>query len=415
MTDEKRKRGARRERLNRGDVASFGLIVAAVLLGWQVIIQPVVQRGPVAIAVRVAPTSPTALSRAAEAELAAGRVPNAAELSQEALSRAPFDVRALRTFGLTEARSGREQEADDILTLAGNWSLREDPAHAWLVERRLRRGSYASSFAHADALLRRRVDLQPGIFRLFTAAGTEDPQRALPVIVELLSAKPAWRDAYLASLQSTPQELQLAAAYAVLLEAGPAPMSADELQHLYRNLLQRGQYPAMSQIRRRLNRPRLTATVTNGDFTDPDAPEPFQWRLAQKAGIVSDIVEDDFRAGNQAMRIEYDGYTTGIIVEQFMLLGPGTYDLAFDVRTELADPGVHVVWTISCASGGQITSIPVRAAAAGGRWRRVSGQFNVTTACPAQWLRVEGWPGDRRSQTVLWFDDLAISPKLGQH
>ena len=143
------------------DVISYGLIAVAVVLAWQIILQPLSQRAPVETAIRLAPGSPLVLRRAAESELAAGRVDNAAALSREALSRSPFDVRALRVFGLTEARAGREDEADDILTLAGNWSLRDDPAHAWLVERRLRSGDYVSAFAHADTLVRRRQDLQP--------------------------------------------------------------------------------------------------------------------------------------------------------------------------------------------------------------------------------------------------------------
>ncbi|MGV8930453.1 MAG: tetratricopeptide repeat protein, partial [Brevundimonas sp.] len=139
-----------------GDIVSFGLIVGAVVLGWQIALQPLMQRAPVEAAIRIAPTSPLVLRRAAEAELGADRNDNAAVLGREAFARSPFDVRALRVVGLTEARAGREDQADDILTLAGNWSLRDDPTHAWLVERRLRQGDYSSAFAHADTLVRRR-------------------------------------------------------------------------------------------------------------------------------------------------------------------------------------------------------------------------------------------------------------------
>ena len=58
----------------------------------------------------------------------------------------------------------------------------------WLIERRLRQGNYVSAFAHADTLVRRRQDIQPEVFSLFTLAGVQDPQRSLPVTADLLAA-----------------------------------------------------------------------------------------------------------------------------------------------------------------------------------------------------------------------------------
>ena len=63
--------GASRRRIGAGDIASYGLIVGAVLLGWQIAIQPLLQRAPVEIAIRLAPGSPLVLRRAAESEFAA--------------------------------------------------------------------------------------------------------------------------------------------------------------------------------------------------------------------------------------------------------------------------------------------------------------------------------------------------------
>ena len=408
---EKTARPRRRIGISIGETASYGLIVGAIVLGWQIAIQPLIQRAPVEIAVQLAPGSPTALRRAAESELAAGRIDNAASLSRDALLRSPFDVRALRVLGLSVAREGQEVQADDILTLAGNWSLRDDPAHAWLIDRRLRQGDYASSFAHADTLVRRRQDIQPQVFRLFTAAGVEDPQRSLPVIAKLLSAQPPWRRAYLGSLSQTPQQLQLAANLAILLEAGRSPLANDELQFLYLNLVAARQFQALSMVRGRLGRPPARTSVTNGDFADLAAPEPFQWRLVQKAGIVAEIVADDLRPDNPALRIDYDGYAAGPIAEQMIVLTPGAYRFATEVRTEAGDPAARLVWTLTCATGGAaLGSAPAGVSpVAANAWTRVSGRFEVPGACPAQWLRLETRAGDSRSSTVVWFDRLSIS------
>jgi hypothetical protein len=380
-------------------------------LGWQIVIQPLIQRAPVEIAIRLAPGSPLALRRAAESELAAGRIDNAAALSRDALIRSPFDVRALRVLGLTEARARREDAADDILTLAGNWSLRDDPAHAWLVERRLRRGDYASSFAHADTLVRRREDIQPQVFRLFTVAGAADPQRSLPVVARLLAVRPPWRMAYLATLNETPQGLQVAASLAVLLQAGSAPFTNEELEQFYIALMKAGGSDSMQKVRERLNRPSLDNAVTNGGFDEPDHPGPFQWRLYEKAGIVAEITGDDLNPSNAALRVDYDGYAAGTIAEQLTYLAPGAYGFTAAVRGETVNPIARLVWTLSCATGeGEKVTIPMMPTrAATNTWTNLSGRFEVPAACPAQWLRLETRAEDTRAPSAIWFDRIAIS------
>lgn len=401
-----------RRKSRAAEAASYVLIIGAVVLGWQIVIQPLAQRAPVEAAVRIAPSSPLVLRRAAEAELAAGRNDNAASLARDALSRSPFDVRSLRVIGLTEARAQRETLADDILTLAGNWSLRDDPAHAWLVEHRLRQGDYASAFAHADTLVRRRQDLQPQVFRLFTAAGTQDPQGSLPAIASLLAAAPPWRTAYLNSLKQSPQELQLAANLAILLQTGPAPLTNVQLERLYRALLGKRQFQALGEVRARLNRPASDRTVTNGGFDDADAPHPFQWRLLQKAGIGAEIVADDLNPSNPALLISYDGYAAGRVVEQLLTLPPGSHKLTAEVRPEAGAPDGGLAWAIICVPGDRaIASVPLVAGEASrSKWTTVSGQFQVPERCPAQWLALETPGGDRRSETIIWVDKVSVSP-----
>ena len=410
MRDQAGKSAASRPVPGFGDIASYGLVVGAVVLGWQIAIQPLIERAPVEIAVRLAPGSPLALRRAAEAELAAGRNDNAAALSRDALVRSPFDVRALRVLGLTEARANREDAADEILTLAGNWSLRDDPAHAWLVERRLRRGDYASSFAHADTLARRREDIQPRIFQLFTAAGAADPQRSLPVVTRLLAARPPWRTAYLASLNQTPQGLQVAASLAVLLQTGRAPFTNEELQQFYSALLYAGGVESIQTIRGRLNRPPLETAVTNGGFEEADHPGPFQWRLYDEAGIAAEITADDLSPSNAALRVDYNGYASGTVAEQLTYLPQGAYRFTAAVRSETGDPAARLVWTLTCATGGGgKISIPTGAAVADNAWTNISGRFEIPSACLAQWLRLETRADDRRAPTAVWFDRIEIS------
>jgi len=369
------------------------------------------QRAPVAAAIRIAPASPLVLRRAAEAELAAGRNDNAAVLGREALSRSPFDVRALRVVGLTEAKAGRLDQADQIVTLAGNWSLRDGPTHAWLVEYRLRRGDYASAFAHADTLARRREDVQPSVFQLFNVAAASNPQRVLPVITRLLAAGPPWRSAYLTNLYTTDKGLVTAANLAVLLQSSRAPLTTTELQDFYLNAMAKGQIGMVKTVRARLNRPAAAGNVTNGDFSDPAAPEPFQWALIQKAGATAEVMADDADQTNSALRVEYDGYSVAVIARQRLFLPPGRYRLRFKSRTESGEPAGRMTWAVACELGGaSLLSGPVGpvAGAADPRWTQSAADFSVPQACPSQWLELQGLPLDRRAPMAVWFDQIAI-------
>lgn len=400
-------------------VAPYVLGAGAIWLAWQVMLQPVIQRGPPEIAVRLDPGSSMVLRRAAESELLAAeadkadaprRVGNAAELARQALVRAPFDVRALRVIGLTEARSGREQSADDLLTLAGNWSLRDDPTHAWLVDHRLRRGDYASALAHADTLIRRRDNLRPQVFQLFSTAATQDPQRAMPVVARLVAARPPWRQAYLDSLYRTTEGMQLAINLAVLLKHGDAPLSPAELSQMYFQLLDKGLVEAANTLRTALDGADTASSVTNGGFDDTETPEPFQWKLAQEAGVSAEITPDDARPQDPALRVEYDGYTTSKIALQLMFLKPGRYRLTYQTRTESGAPPERLNWTMLCVPG----EFPVLSAPAAPRqnraWTTTALEFTIPERCPGQWLSLDGGGGDRRTPTVLWFDKVSAEP-----
>lgn len=386
------------------------MTVGAIVLAWQIVMQPFIERVPVGAAIRIAPTSPLVLRRAAEAELAAGRNENAAALSREALSRAPFDVRALRVVGLTEARAGRLDGANEILTLAGNWSLRDDPTHAWLVEYRLRRGDYASAFAHADTLARRRGELQPQTFRLFTVAAAHDPQRVLPVLTGLLAINPPWRPGYLTSLYEADGGFQVATNLAVMLQSTPAPLTTTELQEFYANAMARRQIEVIKTVRARLNRPAAGAVVTNGRFDDPTAPEPFQWTLVQKSGAVAEAMTDETRPSNPALRVEYDGYSAAVIAHQRIFLSPGAHRLRFQFRTESGEPADRIGWNITCDPGSQPVLSSSAVPVAGADWASSAVKFSVPTGCPSQLLELRGRALDSRRPMVVWFDDIAIDP-----
>lgn len=407
---EGRKGGGRGGKL--AEVSSFVLVAVAVWLGWQGIREMASDRLPPSLALRISPTSPRVLARAAEAELVAKRFDNAEYLARESLIRAPFNVPAMRVLGLVEAEQGEPGRADQILTLAGNWSLRDGPTHAWLVEHRLSQGNYGSSFAHADTLARRRADLHPQVFQLFTTAAKLDP-RAIPVIAELLAANPPWRSAFLTSLLGTDDGLVLSVNLALVLQAqGDGAFTKRELTNLYTYLMRKGRLEAMAEVRRRLQRPASDLAPVNGEFQSPSSVLPYEWKLMTGPGVVAEILNDDLRPDETALRVQYDGARVAVFAEQLLQLAPGAHRFSGQRRMEMDDTDAELSWTVSCVeSGGQLADTRRLPKAAGHGWQTFSSDFVVPSSdCQAQWMRLTGRPGDRRGTTLAWFDKIELRP-----
>jgi len=386
------------------------LSALAIWLAWQIVLEPVARRAPPELAARLAPTSALVLSRAAESEFAAGRVDNADFLARERLKRGPFDVRALRVAGMAADKAGRADEANDILTLAGNWSLRDDPTHAWLIEHRLRQGDYSSAFAHADTLVRRREDIQPRIFQLFTLAATSDPA-ARSVVTGLLAARPPWSRAFFDHLYQTGPGLQLATNLALGQQETDGPMDDVELRRLYYYLLQEADPSGVAALRARLKRPIPPAgVIVAGDFETAAGVQPFAWRLGDQAGLIAEIAPAP-DTGN-ALYVAYQGFGAAALVDQLVTLAPGAYELQGVEQTGTAEGAPRLAWTVTCAGAatGRIVPQPLRFTTADRPdWRRFARTFTVPQAgCPAQWIRLDAPNRDRSRELLTWFDDLAI-------
>lgn len=389
----------------------YAVISASVWLGWEALKAPVAERAPPEVALRLAPGSPEVLRRAAEGELLAGELDDAAFLAERSLAGAPFNARALRVLGLATARQGEVQRANELLTLAGNWSLRDDPTHAWLVEHRLRQGSYVSAFAHADTLARRRRDLDDQVFNLFTTAAIQDA-RAIPPLVRLLAADPPWRGPYLAALQARDEGDDLLLSLGVALKSTAAPLRNVELSRIYQGWVRERRFPAVAALRRELGRPSLATEVQNGDFSQPieDRLPPFGWTVGTAAGLVVEAMEDDLQPGDKALRVDYDGYGGTAAATQLLLLSPGSYEFTAQIRRE-NDSLASFEWVLSCVEGGaplMRLRLPQGAEAEIGKRAELRAAVTVPAKCSAQRLVLAPRAADRRSPIAVWFDDIGF-------
>lgn len=396
--------------LERGPLRSWAPYVLTVLLiwlAWQVVVALLVQRSPVETAVRVAPSSGQVLSRAAEAEFLAGRLDRARELAEMALTAVPFDVRALRVLGLAVAPVDREA-ADELLTLAGNWSLRDGPSHAWLIKRRLEQGDYAGAFGHADVLARRREEVWPTIFQMFTVAATQD-SRAVPFLIARLAHRPNWRLAYLDALVSQDQAPQVQAALALGLERTPGRLTDWELEAIYSQWVGKGRLAGVYELRRRLRRPPLMP-LHDGGFEGVGAPLPFKWRTETGPGAQSEMSAAPDAGGN-ALFVETDGFSTRTIVSQLLMLDPGTYEFTGRFRFDAGGQYPALAWRVRCLeTDALIANWAPKSSQQQLDWETHDFTFVISDTCSAQWIELRTNRGPRRTTIVAWFDDFDIKP-----
>ncbi len=150
-------------------------------------------------------------------------------------------------------------------------------------------------------------------------------------------------------------------------------------------------------------------TLVNGDFSAPNEPAPFEWRLFNASGSVAEILPDDMR-GDSALRAQFGSFTSAPLADQLIQLKAGSYRFSGQERAEIGDPGARLSWTVYCYKSGtkigksQIVTIPGEQG-----WKSFSFDFIFpATGCSAQWIRLVPKPGDRRTTVVAWYDRFSI-------
>ncbi len=386
------------------------MAVGLIWLGWQVALVPLAARAPSEHAIRLLPGSAKVLARAAEDEMRTGEMEDAGYLARLSLSKAPFDVAALRVLAMAEAKAGRTDQADELMTLAGNWSLRDSAAHSWLIESRLRQGNYASAFAHADTLVRRRADLRPVVFNLFSTAAETDARAGAYLVTELADSPP-WRSEYLESLYRRPNGLQLLAGLALGLEQTDGPFTTDELQGLYQALYEGRRIPGLQTIRETLGRPSATTILVNGEFADQEAILPFGWQLGVGPGISVGLLNDDRRPELTALRVIHDARNAQELASQLVLMEPGTYRLSGRQRLENGRGRTGFAWQVQCLESSEIIG-EVRFALdmdAQADWSAFQTSVMVPQqGCSAQIIKLVPINTGRRTDIVIWFSQLSL-------
>ena len=149
----------------------------------------------------------------------------------------------------------------------------------------------------------------------------------------------------------------------------------------------------------------------DGDFTDRPGVAPFAWQKLGKPGASLDTGPAPDRPASSALRVEYDGSSSGDLMRQALAPAPGDYLLTGDVRPEEGDPTI-LSWQARCAGDGRVLAT---ASAAPGASPNVWGRFAIRFTVPADgcdgvWLVLVESPQDHASSNVAWYANLTVRP-----
>jgi hypothetical protein len=359
--------------------------------------------------------NPDALSAVAEARLGDVRRPGhdaeATRFARQALTAAPLDEKALRVLALETDQAGGHAQARMLMVIADRWSRRDSFVQLWLLQQAVFEGDWPSAGLHADALLRRRWQLETIVFPALINA-LSDPQAVAP-IVDRLSRNPDWRRSFLRVLAGRSLDLAAAARVFEALAATRAPPTDEESGYLIGRYVAQGNYADARTLWSRLL-PRGTAPgrtlVYNGDFRKLPGAPPFNWQLAPSEGEIVEITPA--ADGAPALHVTAPAPKDVAAAEQLLTLPPGVYRLS---GMALVEPGVSgdlFSWRVECvarSAGGGVAE--ARQASGPIGWRPFAIDIRVAApGCDAQWLRLVGLAHNGFEPAEAWYRGRRIEP-----
>lgn len=406
--------GARAKPDRRQSWLTFGLIVATIWLAGQIVTQGMAdhyapQRPAAAVLWRG--DSADALASLAEQRLIARDPAHAAFFARKALQQWPLDIVAISTLGVALDQDGQARRADQVMTLAGRLGWRDGLTQVWLFGHRALQGRYDEAMQRADALLRREVQFQSQVFAAL-AALTHDP-RAIAPLARRLQLQPSWRYDFVWGLgqSMTPQTEADVHALLAALAKGPTPPTNLELSPYLQKFIAAQDWPKAIAAWRELSRaaPPAGEFVYDGGFDQAQGVPPFDWGISQSAGATTLVADDPSEGQGKALRVEYDGFSSSQFLKQLLVIPPGDYVLSGKTRQETQAAPRSLGWEVQCAGDGHVLAKAPGAMAKPGQWSTFRIPFSVPgAACPSQWLQLSADPGDRRTDIVVWYDDLQV-------
>ncbi len=376
--------------------------LVAALLSFQVIRAAAVadRQARPALAQTLWPSHPTvmtdrALLAIALAAVRGESVPEATRAEVRRIpAKAPLSPDPFLIEGAIAETEGRGTAAERLLLAARDRDPRSRGARYLLAERFFRTGRITAALIEMQAL----VSLQSRGAEAFVPALVAFARTpgAVPQLKAFFRRYPLVESAVLSVLALDPANADL-----VLALANAGKPDPDWRPNLILALATDGQYARAHAAWARLSGIRARAGLFNPAFADIAAPPPFNWAFPESS---EGVAEPDGKGGADVL---YYGRAKAVLARQLLLLSAGRYRLAMSVSDAGAEEGA-IRWVVRCAKADEaLAQLPLRAGT-------VSGSFAVPAGCEAQWLELQGLPGDLPRTTELKVRDLRLTGGPGQ-
>jgi hypothetical protein len=357
-------------------------------------------------------TNSQALGLAAEKASRVRKPEEAERLARAALSASPINVVATRTLGqVLNAR--KPGSGTGLLLVSAKLGWRDRPTQIWMIEQAVRGNEPVVAVQRAEALVRLDQDRAIVATLLRLLAMTHQGRTTM---VAALGNDPVWRPIFLTHQDKIPaQQLQPLVSILRELRDSPVPPRPAEARPALMALVEAGQVREAFQLHRHLfGNVGGSGLVSNPGFerTDVDYEvnsnaSPFDWRVLD-VGRSTASVEKLRSEEERVLRASAAGSLEGRIAEQTVVLGPGTYELSYRVRSPDADGPEQIRWSLRCSAGVPVLFEAPRFRTRSETWVRRRHRFVVTGGCPSQVLELRADPVAGQPPKDVEFDDVQL-------
>ena len=357
------------------------------------------------------------------AVLALSRHAASAEAEAEAPARALHAVRSVLATRPADGRLFRvlaQLDSSDVSIAMRRWQaaiqLRpaDVEARVWLADEAVSRQDYVTAMRHSDAVLRVSPQHAERLFPIFSQwleAGT-----GVQALGDTLQHRPPWRRSFIDYVARTGDEKSLYPFAQVLqtLRGGPAPADQEEARPIVNRLVVNGDFELAYLLWRTVVPPVAgpASMLYNGSFALPATGAAFDWTLRSTIGAAVSV-EADGPDHPDALCLRFQGGRVAEIgVGQILLLPPGTYRIAGQVRQEDMQSPRGLEWRLDCL--GETPHAVGSAILPNGTQDWGGFAFDVTVPaqdCRAQRLQLATRariPAEQDVDGSAWFDNLSI-------
>jgi hypothetical protein len=311
---------------------------------------------------------------------------------QRALQANPLDSDALKKLAALARADGKQKQADELILLAANRSLRDPEPLAEVLPALFARKDFAGVLYRIDGLIRSKPELMPNLLPI--AAAFAQARESRSALLAVLAQNPPWRAQLVSHMAE--KEMRPEVIYGLLagLRSTVAPPTIDELRILLSRLVkdhdfETGYFVWLDFLTdRELH---SAANIFDGGFELDAKHLFFDWTYIPMANVELHTVPRATSATDRVLRIDFINPRSRFAnLSQLLRLPPGSYLFSGEVKAAYEQVDNGLIWRLYCIEEQERliaqTSRPHKAEG----WTRFELKLEIpASGCQTQRLQLE--------------------------